>query len=273
MTRAGLSRAFRTSVGRRGPRRRGAVMERFIQSIGQAFKGDPSIKLTDKITHIAERFSISRDYVRLLLPRAGCEINRPLGAGNRTGVSEDQILQAVKEDEAENGKRGSSQRVAERFGLSPTYVNQIRRRAGFPAGRQMREYDKEEAKRRYQSKDSTREIARDSKIGELRLKKDLLGMGEVIRHKAWRIRTWHSDRQQLVDQGKILAAIRKLPESNARVVLYLIQHPDGKEDNATVRAATRTNLSTDRMRILRGIARVPGPKGRPRKEGIDAASS
>jgi hypothetical protein len=84
-----------------------------------------------------------------------------------------------------------------------------------------------------------------------------------------RLQAERSDRnrgklRQQAAQGKILAALKTMPESGARIVLYLIQHREAL--NAEVFAATGKTLSTDRMRILRGIAGVPGPKGRPSKK-------
>ena len=260
-----LSRALSRSSRRKTPRRRGAVMERFVQDFGQAFKADNSIKLTDKITNLAKLFDVSRDYVRLLLPRAGCEISRPSGAGNRTGVSGDQILKAVKEDEAKNGKSGSSQRIAKRFGLSSTYVNQVRRRAGFPAGRQKRPYDKEKAKRLYVSQHQPLyKIRRQLKIGETRLKRDLLAMGVTIRSNTAHFKDWHAERSALVGQGKILATIESMDPRERVIALAIWLAPPDQPNEVTQQIVL---TFTKQAVSIKTLNRVRDRIGKKRKKG------
>jgi hypothetical protein len=180
----------------RKPRRTGAKLARFVRRVVGYQKAHPSISFAE----IARHFRISPYYAGMIFRRAGCKTpfpprtEKPPQIGMHSGITADQLVQTFQQ-------MGSSKRVAERWGLTRSYVNQVLLAAGCRTKRQPRPYDLQKAIARYRSGDPIYEIATENKIGHKRLRRDLFDAGETIRHKTAWLKGWHAERRDAVKKA------------------------------------------------------------------------
>jgi hypothetical protein len=197
-------------------RRTGTKLARFVRRVVDYQKAHPSISFAE----VARHFRISPCYAGLIFAREGCKTpfpprtKKPPQIGMYSGGRAEQLVQAFQE-------LGSSKRVAARFHLTRSYVNQVLQVMGCRTKRQARPYDLQKAKARYESGESLRDIARDLKIGEHRLRREIDGAGGRIRHKTAWLKGWHEERREAVAKmKKFKPDARKLdPLTEARIAL------------------------------------------------------
>jgi hypothetical protein len=181
----------------RKPRRTGAKLARFVRRVVGYQKAHPSISFAE----IARHFRISPYYAGMIFRRAGCKTpfpprtKKPPQTGMYSGITADKLVQTFQQ-------MGSSKRVAERWGLTRAYVNQVLLAAGCRTKRQPRPYDLQKAIARYKSGDPIDEIATENKIGHKRLRRDLVDAGVIIRPKTAWLKGWHAERSDAVKKIK-----------------------------------------------------------------------
>jgi hypothetical protein len=243
-------------------RRTGAKLARFVHRLVAFQKDHPSMSFAA----IARRFHVTPGCVGPIFKRAGCKTpfppktRKPPQIGMYSHVTADQMLQAFQE-------LGSSKRVASRFHLTRSYVNQVLSTAGCRTKRRPREVDWKKIKSLYEGGIAILEIARQFKIGHKRVRRELAERGVTIRpNTAWLI-GWHEARRAAVAEVKSgrtrpdLADLKKKPKDWQTIVPVLLAHTDWT--NAQVLEHAGISVSKTNLWRMRDAYHVPGPRGRP----------
>jgi hypothetical protein len=237
-------------------RRRGAKLDRWVRRVLAYQKDHPSASFTE----IARHFRVQQSYMSVIFGNAG--IKSPVPArtfpvGFYTGVTADQMIEAFKE-------LGSSKLVAERFGLTRSYVNQILSRTGFRTKRRPREVDWQQIQSLYEGGMAILTIARQFRVGHKRVRRELADRGVTIRSGTAHAKATHAKRNELIAQGKKLSSEEEILAGKSVtwqiIVPLLRRNPNLSNDEVQKLAGTK--LGREAMRQIRNFCGVPGLSGK-----------